>query len=137
MLTGPGRSPPWPPCPASSSHHQAAQIAAVRLHVAPAPGQPLVSADDVQAAGSRRSRLTLDEARQLYLTGQVLKAALDCAAAGQSLGSGTLLGCPLDERALRFGLERCYRDQARLAPDRRHRVELIDLANLVRPRTWS
>ncbi len=39
--------------PASSSHHQAAQVAAVRLHVAPAPGQPLVSADDVQAAGSR------------------------------------------------------------------------------------
>ena len=123
--------------PASSSHHQAAQIAAVRLHVAPDPGQSLVSADDVQAAGSRRSRLTLDEARQLHLTGAVLKAALDCAAAGQSLGSGTLLGCPLDERALRFGLERCYRDQARLTPDRRHRVELIDLANVVRPRTWS
>ncbi|HEY2126191.1 MAG TPA: tetratricopeptide repeat protein [Streptosporangiaceae bacterium] len=123
--------------PATSSHHQAAQIAAVRLHVTPDPGQSLVSADDVQAAGSRLSRLTLDEARQLHLTGEVLKAALDCAAAGQSLGSGSLLGCPLDERALRFALEQCYRDQARLAPDRRHRVELIDLANVVRPRTWS
>ena len=124
--------------PARSSHHLAAQIAAVRLHVTPDPGLALVSADDVQAAGSRLSRLNLDdEARQLHLTGEVLKAALDCAAAGQSLGSGTLLDCALDERALRFGLERCYRHQARLAADRLHKVELVNLANLVRPRTWS
>ena len=124
--------------PDRSSHHQAAQIAAVRLHVLPDPGQTLVSADDVQAAGDRLGRLDLDdEARQLRLTGEVLKAALDCAAAGQSLGSGTLLGCALDERALRFGLERCYRHQAQLVPDRRRKVELVDLANLVRPRTWS
>jgi serine/threonine-protein kinase PknG len=124
--------------PARSSHHLAAQIAAVRLHVTPDAGQALVSADDVQAAGSRLSRLNLDdEARQLHLTGEVLKAALDCAADGQSLGSGTLLGCALDERALRFGLERCYRHQARLAAVRLRKVELVDLANLVRPRTWS
>jgi serine/threonine-protein kinase PknG len=124
--------------PARSSHYLAAQIAAVRLHVTPDPGQALVSADDVQAAGSRLSRLNLDdEARQLHLTGEVLKAALDCAAAGQSLGSGSLLGCAPDERALRFGLERCYRHQARLAADRLRKVELVDLASLVRPRTWS
>jgi serine/threonine-protein kinase PknG len=124
--------------PARSSHHQAAQIAAVRLQVTPDPGQTLVSADDVQAAGSRLNRLNLDdEARQLHLTGEVLKAALDCAAAGQSLGPGRLLGCPLDERALRFGLEHCYRHQARLAADRPRTVELVDLANLIRPRTWS
>ena len=92
----------------------------------------------MQAAGDRLNRLNLDdEARQLNLTGDVLKAALGCAAAGQSLGSGTLLGCALDERALRFGLEQCYRHQAQLVPDRRRKVELVDLANLVRPRTWS
>ena len=123
--------------PATSSHHQAAQVAAVRLQVVPDPGQSLVSADDVQAAGGRLGRLNLDQAGQLHLTGEVLQAAVDCAAAGQSLGSGTLLGCPPDERALRFALEQCYRDQARLAPHRRRRVELVNLANLVRPRTWS
>ena len=47
-----------------------------------------------------------------------------------------LLGCELTERALRFGLERSYRAQARLAPDRRRRIELVEAANDVRPRTW-
>jgi serine/threonine-protein kinase PknG len=34
------------------------------------------------------------------------------------------------------GLERSYRAQARLAPDRRRRIELVEVANSVRPRTW-
>ena len=51
--------------------------------------------------------------------------------------AGELLGCETTERSLRFGLERTYRAQARLAPDRRRRTELVDLANDVRPSTWS
>lgn len=39
-------------------------------------------------------------------------------------------------RGLRFGLERSYRAQARLATDRRRRIELVEAANSVRPRTW-
>ena len=38
---------------------------------------------------------------------------------------------------LRFGLEKCYRALARHAPDRRRHSELVDLANSIRPRTWS
>jgi len=53
------------------------------------------------------------------------------------LSGGELLGCEPSERSLRFGLERSYRALARLAPDRRRRIELVDLANDVRPRTWS
>ena len=34
---------------------------------------------------------------------------------------------------LRFGLERSYRAQARLAPDRRRRIKLVDVANAVLP----
>ena len=49
---------------------------------------------------------------------------------------GRLLGCEFTERGLRFGLERSYRAQARLAPDRRRRIELVEEANIVRPRTW-
>jgi hypothetical protein len=45
-----------------------------------------------------------------------------------------ILGCEPNERALRFGLERGYRALATLVPERR--VELVDLANSVRPRTW-
>jgi serine/threonine-protein kinase PknG len=123
--------------PETSSHHEAAQVAVVQMHVSPGPGQSWVSADDLHAAGYRLGRLTLDTARQQHLTGEVLRAALDCAVAGQPLASGRLLDCELTERGLRFGLEKCYRAQARLAPDRRRQIALVDLANDVRPRTWS
>ena len=71
-----------------------------------------------------------------HLTAAILQAALDSVAAGQALGHGQLLGSELTERSLRFGLEKSYRALARLAPDGAHRIELVDLANDVRPRTW-
>jgi Protein kinase G rubredoxin domain/Protein kinase G tetratricopeptide repeat len=40
-------------------------------------------------------------------------------------------------RALRFGLERSYRALARLTPDEDRRIELVDLANAIRPRTLT
>jgi hypothetical protein len=56
---------------------------------------------------------------------------------GRELLGRELLGCELTERALRLGLERNYRARARLAPDPGRRIELADLANDVRPRTFS
>ncbi|KUL51002.1 serine/threonine protein kinase [Streptomyces sp. NRRL F-4489] len=47
-----------------------------------------------------------------------------------------LLGSPLDERGLRFGLERSYRLLARLAQRGEERIELVERANRFRPRTW-
>jgi serine/threonine-protein kinase PknG len=47
-----------------------------------------------------------------------------------------LLGSGLDERGLRFGLERAYRTLARLAPGGEERIELVERANRYRPRTW-
>jgi serine/threonine-protein kinase PknG len=47
--------------------------------------------------------------------------------------TGRILGYEPNERALRFGLERGYRALANLLPERR--VELVDMANGVRPRT--
>lgn len=40
-------------------------------------------------------------------------------------------------RALRFGLERSYRTLARLTPDEDRRIELVDMANAIRPRTLT
>ena len=122
--------------PETSSHHVAAQIAAVRVQATPASGQRWVSPGDLQEAGRRLGRLKLDAGRRLRLEAEVLRAALDCAVAGL-LGDGQLLGCELTERSLRFGLEKAYRAQARLAPDSGRRIELVDKANDVRPRTWS
>jgi serine/threonine-protein kinase PknG len=49
---------------------------------------------------------------------------------------GTLLGSPLTERGLRLGLERSYRVLARLAQQGSTRIDLVETANRLRPRTW-
>jgi serine/threonine-protein kinase PknG len=137
--------------PETSNHHAAAQIAAVRILVSIG-----VTDDDLRQADSRLGRLALDEARRQQLTVEILRAALDWAGAAQPPGSrasgrhasgapasraasgnGLILGCEPNERALRLGLERGYRELARLTPDHKRRIELIDLANAVRPRTWT
>jgi len=122
--------------PETSSHYQAAQIAAVRIRVNNGD-HGVVSAEQLQEAGARLSRLTLDAGRQLRVTADILQAALGCVMAGKPLGGGKLLGRELTEQAIRCGLEESYRSLARLAPDRQRRIGLIDLANEVRPRTWS
>jgi serine/threonine-protein kinase PknG len=122
--------------PDTSSHHLAAQVAAVRIQVSPRPGQAQVSAGDLGEAGARVGRLKLDAIQLEYLTAEVLRAALASAGAAAALPGGRLLGCECTERGLRFGLERSYRAQARLAPDRRRRIELVEAANSARPRTW-
>jgi serine/threonine-protein kinase PknG len=95
---------------------------------------------DLGQAGARVDRLKLDAIQMEYLTAEVLRAALACAHAGGTLPGGAvpgrLLGCEFTERGLRLGLERSYRAQARLATDRYRRIELVEAANSVRPRTW-
>jgi serine/threonine-protein kinase PknG len=137
--------------PETSSHHAAAQIAAVRILVSAG-----VTGDDLRQADGRLSRLGLDEARRQQLTVEILRAALEWSSTAQAPGSqasgrhasgalpsgaasgdGLILGCEPNERALRFGLERSYRALARLTPDRDRRIELVDKANAIRPRTWT
>ena len=125
--------------PETSSHHAAAQVAAVRILVSPG-----VSGDDLRQADGRLGRLPLDEGRRQQLTVEILRAALGWASSGQAPASGRqgaadglILGCEPNERALRFGLERSYRALARLTSDRSRRIELIDMANAIRPKTWS
>lgn len=124
--------------PETSSQHAAAQIAAVRLLVCGGDG---VSADDLGQAGGRLGRLPLDDLRREQLTVEILHAALDWVGAGragaQAADDVRILGCEPNERALRFGLERGYRALAILTPDAARRVELVDMANKIRPRTWT
>ncbi len=126
--------------PETSSHHAAAQIAAVRLLVAGGAG---LSGADLRQADQRLGLLSLEKR-------PAPAAARGGDPAGRArLGVGRparprrrgarprrerILGCEPNERALRFGLERGYRALANLLPDRR--VELVDMANSVRPRTW-
>jgi serine/threonine-protein kinase PknG len=104
-----------------------------------------MTGDDLRQASGRLGRLPLDEARRQQLTVEILRAALGWANSDQTppagqkppAGDGLILGCEPNERSLRFGLERGYRALARLTSDRGRRIELVDMANAVRPKTWS
>jgi serine/threonine-protein kinase PknG len=93
-------------------------------------------------AGIRVERLNLDAERRAKLAADVLSAAVGWVRAGRpgsphTANGARVLGCELSERGLRFGLEGCYRMLARLAGSVEERVELVDLANTVRPRTMT
>ncbi|MFH9420951.1 tetratricopeptide repeat protein [Streptomyces sp. NPDC017529] len=145
--------------PESSIHYTAARIAAVRARLRQRSAlDPLLA--DLRAAAGQVERLTesgLDAERREQLTTEVLGCALDWVlsgsrGAGQRAGTappgapdpgtgGTagrpvLLGSALDERGLRFGLERSFRLLARLAQRGEERIELVERANRFRPRTW-
>jgi serine/threonine-protein kinase PknG len=123
--------------PETSSHYIAAQIAAVRAQISGRDPARLAPAD-LQEAGSRLERLRLDTQRQESLGIEILGVALSWVtggAAAGAVGSSRPLDCELNERALRFGLEKGYRALARLASGDDQRIELVDLANDVRPRT--
>lgn len=136
--------------PESSIHYTAARVAAVRARLRErAPQEPLL--DDLSAAAAQVTGLAgfgLDAVRREQLSTEVLGTALDWVLSGSPAapspvpaqhapsGPRTLLGSELDERGLRFGLERSYRILARLAQRGDERIELVERANRFRPRTW-
>ncbi|WP_455755093.1 tetratricopeptide repeat protein [Streptomyces olivaceoviridis] len=132
--------------PESSIHYTAARVAAVRARLrqrtASAGDVPFL--DDLTAAAGQVEALQaygLDPARRELLSAEVLGCALDWILSGgqgtgPAAGGRVLLGSGLDERGLRFGLERAYRTLARLAPGGDERIELVERANRYRPRTW-
>ncbi|WP_432191147.1 tetratricopeptide repeat protein [Streptomyces sp. bgisy027] len=133
--------------PESSIHYTAARVAAVRarLRQRTAIASDVPFLDDLTAAAGQVEALDaygLDPARREQLSTEVLGCALDWILSGGqgsapgSAGGRTLLGSGLDERGLRFGLERSYRMLARLARGGEERIDLVERANRYRPRTW-
>lgn len=128
--------------PESSIHYTAARVAAVRARLRRrAAHDPLI--DDLSAAAAQVDALKdfgLDSVRRAQLSTEVLGTALDWVLSGSPgappSGQSVLLGSELDERGLRFGLERSYRVLARLAQRGEERIDLVERANRFRPRTW-
>ncbi|MGW0699269.1 tetratricopeptide repeat protein [Streptomyces sp. NPDC002867] len=139
--------------PEVSIHYTAARVAAVRARLRRrAAHEPLLG--DLSAAAAQVEALGgfgLDPVRREKLATEVLGTALDWVLSGSpgalpsvptappapSASTPTvLLGSELDERGLRFGLERSYRVLARLAQRGEERIELVERANRYRPRTW-
>ncbi|MEV4229516.1 tetratricopeptide repeat protein [Streptomyces bobili] len=132
--------------PESSIHYTAARVAAVRarLRQRTATAADVPFQEDLAAAAAQIQALDaygLDPTRREQLSAEVLGCALDWVLSGGrgSTGPGHprgLLGSELDERGLRFGLERSYRTLARLATGAEERIDLVERANRYRPRTW-
>ncbi len=122
--------------PVASSHYAAAQVAAVRILVS-GDHQGAATGDQLRQAGGQLARLAVDDVRRQQLTVEILRAALDWCTSGRPAGGDPILGCEPNPRAVRFGLERSYRALARLTPDQARRIELVDLANAIRPRTLT
>ncbi|WUH78693.1 serine/threonine-protein kinase PknG [Streptomyces sp. NBC_00435] len=127
--------------PEASIHHTAARVAAVRARLRDRSPQEALLPDLAAAAAQVEAlgRFGLDSVRHERLRAEVLGSALDwvlSGSRGSDPGSASLLGCQLDERGLRFGLERSFRVLARLAQRGEERIELVERANRFRPRTW-
>ncbi len=128
--------------PEASIHYTAARVATVRARLRRRPAWEPLGAD-LTAAAAQVSALQgfgLDAVRREQLSAEVLGTALDWVLSGspgaEPGGGALLLGSELDERGLRFGLERSYRVLARLAQRGEERIELVERANRFRPRTW-
>jgi serine/threonine-protein kinase PknG len=122
--------------PENSRHHVTAQLAAIGARVFGRPATELTEQDLVTSCAWLDS-VDLDIAARARMSVEVLTAALRWVRAGRPGGSGdgTVLGCALNERELRFGLERAYRSLARVAERPEDRIALVDRANTVRPKT--
>ncbi|MEU6093493.1 tetratricopeptide repeat protein [Streptomyces sp. NPDC047079] len=136
--------------PEASIHYTGARVAAVRARLRQRTNQgpdPNFLDDLVAAAGQVQAleAYGLDAVRREQLSTEVLGCALDWVLSGSqssapsapsAAGGRALLGSDLDERGLRFGLERSYRTLARLAQGGEERIDLVERANRYRPRTW-
>ena len=122
--------------PLTSIAYVDSQVRAARMLVnldsGPAPG----SAELAQASATI-AKLTLDAEQRAEAARDLLGAALQLLrqAAVQPDPHLQVMGRPLEEDELRAGLERAYRDLARLSPTREERIRLVDEANRIRPTT--
>ncbi len=124
--------------PDSSSAYVEAQSARIRC-LAAGNGAAAATADDLLVAGSVLQTLPVRGEQRVRLQAEVLESALALVERGGAFDDGrdSLLGYRFLERDLRFAVERSYRELARWAGSSSERIELVDRANQVRPRTWT
>jgi serine/threonine-protein kinase PknG len=122
----------------SSSSYVHAQVARIRCLIDWNDSREPELSDVVTAAAAVET-LALDGEYQTRLTSEVLRAALELIMEGKvdEDGDRLLAGYPMNERELRLGVEHSYRNLARHATTTIARIQLVDAANDVRPRTWT
>jgi serine/threonine-protein kinase PknG len=122
--------------PASSSLYSLAQMALTRALLRPEPTPP--GTPELLRASATVEALAAEGRAIARLRVEVFDNALTLVGAKKVVADAAarLLGQPLEETALRTGLEHALRQLARLEPERDQQIALIDRANQVRPRTW-
>jgi serine/threonine-protein kinase PknG len=130
--------------PESSIHRTAAEIAAITTRLSSPDFAKWATAQELVLLGDRVQALGLDGEAHEALVCKVLTGALNWEGEHPDEVQGLflqgsavpkVLSTGLRGRELRLALERSYRARARMAPDRKTRVVLVDQANSVRPRT--
>ncbi|MEH3154104.1 MAG: protein kinase [Gordonia paraffinivorans] len=122
--------------PATSRHFNTAACTAVLALVHGRPPEA-VTGDQLREAARRLAAMPETEPRKPRLSIMVLGTALGWLAVHPDRASDgiSLLGFPFTEHGLREGLETSLRRLARSTVDRKQRFRLVDLANVIRPRT--
>jgi len=124
--------------PATSGSYVRAQLQAARALIAPGVTPPPGPAELAEASRSV-DRLPLDPEQRSALTRDLLAAALRMLRSGAVAPdeATTVAGRPLCEHDVRLGLEQAYRSLARFADSDTGRIDLVDRANRVRPRSLT
>jgi len=121
-----------------SSTYTDARVATIRC-LADEHGPPPGGAADLIRADAILRELDVDARQHAILEARLLISALAYLDEQDAPPDPGVLvaGHALEDHDLRIGLEAAYRTLARLASSAPERIELVDAANHVRPRTWT
>lgn len=120
--------------PQASRHSRMAQLTTIVQLIS---GPPTESR--IRRAARRLEEIPTNEPRFLQIKTAVLSAGLNFlrnADVEAAASPNFLFEYPFTQRGLRLGLSNALRRQARNTPFSRHRYDLVDMANQVRPVTW-
>ncbi|OKH55943.1 serine/threonine protein kinase [Calothrix sp. HK-06] len=121
--------------PHTSNLHTRSRIEIASTLIDNSNGAPVVK--ELQEASKVVEALTLDGIERHRLAKQVLETALNLITSKQlsPTDAVSILGQPLKEVHLRTGLEKALRHMAHLSAGD-EKIQLVDEANRVRPKTW-
>jgi serine/threonine-protein kinase PknG len=92
---------------------------------------------DLSAASRELDHAAVQPAERTELRIRILRTALDVVREGGTPRGAVVGNVDADEMSLRVAIERELRDAARLTDDPAQRVQLVDEANSIRPRTLT
>ncbi len=122
--------------PASSRHYRLARLSTILILTSATPAT--MTESRIRRAARRLAEMPTNEPRLPQLKIAVMVTALNWLRAhdlDHAASSNNLFDVPFSISGLRSGLETNLRILARSSPFPRHRYRLVDIANLVRPRT--